>query len=498
MAIKFVDLTDLALETIIIPLIKNNGNEEDIPDPLKPYIDRLVDTQDFSGKLGEIKVLYPHDSPLGIIRLILVGLGKTDKITPETIRRAFGSVGNQLRLAKITEVGLLFSALTSKNAESVFEGIFLGNYRYLRYKTSKKDLTPELKDIHLICEDAQKKVIEKAFEYTKPIVQGTFLSRDLGNAPGNFANPAFLAEETLKLQELGLQVTVLDTEAIKEEKMGLFLAVAQGSLDTEPPKFIIAEYNPEKSEKTLVLIGKGITFDTGGISLKSSPGMEAMKYDMCGGAAVIGAMKAIALLKPQLRVIGLIPATPNVPDAKSYRPGDIITSRSEKQIEIVSTDAEGRNLLADTLDYAKKYNPTLVIDFATLTGACVIALGHINAGFYVNDKAEPLTDIIFAAGRKSGDYCWQMPLDQDYFEYLKSTHADFKHGGGRWGGSVTAAMFLKQFTDYPWIHVDIAGTSWKGGNMGGKTRYYNATNGATGFGVRLITEFIRKWETPLE
>jgi len=491
-----INQANLSLETLILSLATIDEIvevENDFPQDFKSYVKSIIDIRDFKGKLGEIKVIYPIQGPQGVKRIYFVGLGESEAITNESIRRAFGAVGSQLRKNKISQTGIFFTEKISKYAESVFEGLFLGNYRFFMYKTSEKEITQSLEKIQAICSDEQKNAIEEAYNYTHVTVQGTVLARDLGNTRSNHANPAFLANEALKLKELGIKVTVLNTDEIKKEKMNLFLAVAQGSLETEPPKFIIMEHIPEKIEKTLCLIGKGITFDTGGISLKQSTGMEAMIYDMCGAGTVIGAMKSIALLKPNIRIIGLVPATPNVPDARSYRPGDIITSRSQKKVEIISTDAEGRNLLADTLDYAKKYDPDLVIDFATLTGACVIALGHLYAGYYLNDKAEELKDLVFEVGQKSGDYCWHMPLDKDYFEYLKSTHADFKHTGGRWGGSVTAAMFLKQFTDYAWIHFDIAGTAWKGSTMGGKPRFYNAKEGATGFGVRLITEFIRNW-----
>ncbi len=491
-----INLANFTLETVILSLATVNEIVEfdnDFPNDFKSYVKSLIDIKDFKGKLGETKVVYPIDNPLGVKRIYVVGLGKLEEITYESIRRAFGTVGSQLRKSKIYQIGVFFTEKLCKYAESVFEGLFLGNYRFFVYKTSEKQRSQPLERLQAICPDDLKKLVEEAYNYTQATVQGTVLARDLGNTRSNHANPAFLADEAMKLSELGINVSVLDVDGIKKEKMNLFLAVAQGSIETEPPKFIIMEYIPKSFDKTLCLIGKGITFDTGGISLKQSTGMEAMIYDMCGAGAVIGAMKSIVLLKPNIRVIGLVPATPNVPDARSYRPGDIITSRSQKKVEIISTDAEGRNLLADTLDYAKKYDPDLVIDFATLTGACVIALGHLYAGYYLNDEAEELKDLIFEVAQKSGDYCWQMPLDKDYFEYLKSTHADFKHTGGRWGGSVTAAMFLKQFVDYPWIHIDIAGTAWKGGLMGAKPRFYNAKEGATGFGVRLITEFIRNW-----
>ncbi|MHA2294722.1 MAG: leucyl aminopeptidase [Candidatus Hodarchaeales archaeon] len=492
---KFIQLTEISSESLIIPLLKNGDSIGEIPGIFRPHVQLLIDGKDFNAKLGEIIVLYPVTRPYGVTRIFVVGLGSKTNMTHESIRRAFGSLGNKLRKNRIMKIDLLCNQEISKFAESVFEGIFLGNYRFVNYKTSEKDLTPELEEINVICNESLKKEVETAYTHAIANVDGTKLARDLGNTPSNHASPSFLAEKALDLQKLGINVEVLDAEEIKREEMGLFLAVAQGSLESEPPKLIIMEYKPTEFTKTLCLVGKGITFDTGGISLKPGEGMGAMKYDMCGAAAVIGAMKSIAKLQPNsVRVIGLVPATPNVPDAKAYRPGDIITSRSKKRVEIVSTDAEGRNLLADVLDYAKKFDPDLVIDLATLTGGCVVALGHVYAGFYVNNEAESLKETIYTAGKKSGDYCWQLPLEKDYFDYLKSSHADFKHSGGKWGSSVTAALFLKQFTSYPWIHIDIAGTAWKGSVMGGKPKFYNVKEGATGFGVRLIVEFIRSWK----
>ncbi len=486
-------------ETVVLPLIKKNGSYEEIPELFKKQIQLIINLKDFKGNVGELKTTYLPNTPKGIKRLIIVGLGTKDKLSAEQIRRAFGKVGNYLRAEKIMTTGVYFSSIIGKYPESVFEGIYLGNYRFLKYRTKKDELTPELDEIIAIIKPEEKDLIEKAEKYANATALGTNLARNLGNTPSNDATPTYLAEEAQKLEESGIKVTVLDTEAILQEKMNLFLAVAKGSIESDPPKFIIMDYNPKNASKTLCLVGKGITFDTGGISIKPSDGMERMKFDMSGAGLVIGAMKTIGLTKPNIRVVGLVPATPNVPDANAYRPGDIITSRSGLKVEIISTDAEGRNLLADALDFAKKYDPDMVMDFATLTGSMSVALGQINAGYFLNENAEKnpeLSKIIHIVGRKSGDYVWQMPLDEEYFERLKSPYADFKHTGGRPGGAVTAAMFLKQFTDYPWAHFDIAGVAYSEDTLGGKTkRYYNPTKGANGFGVRLIAEFIRKWSS---
>lgn len=486
---------DFIGETIIIAVTRVDNKPQipqDLPGPLEAHTRLIIEKSDFIAKLGEINNTFPSNLTFG--QLALVGLGDKTDISPESVRRAFGSLGSYLRSHSITEIGIYLTKPVINHTESLFEGIRLGNYRFTHYLTSKEKKEEPLTKLTVLGSGFPSGQIQQDFTRTDAIVQGTLLARDLGNLRSNHATPRRLASEATKLKELNLGVTVLNAAAIQNEQMRLFLAVAQGSLETDPPKFIIMEYNPETYTKTICLVGKGITFDTGGMNLKSGDGMLPMFYDMSGGGTVIGVMKSIALLKPNVRVVGLVPATPNVPDAQAYRPGDIIESRAGKQVEIISTDAEGRNLLADALDYAKKYDPDLVIDIATLTGGIMVALGHVNAGLYVNEAAAELAEVLFKAGRKSGDYLWQMPLDSDYFEYLKSPHADFKHSGGRYGSSVTAAMFLKQFTAYPWAHIDIAGVAFKGFNYGGKPQYYNPKKGATGFGVRLIMEFIRLWE----
>lgn len=494
--VKFELLNNFSLDTLIIPLIKKDDTQ--IPDELLDGIQFLDVVKKLKGLPGETKTIYLSGRSNNL-KVILVDLG--EKITAESVRRAFGAVGNKLRKEKVSKVGIIFSKDVG-HYESYFEGIFLGNYRFLSYKTKEENQSIALEELIAICPAEEQEAILQAESYAKATVTGTNLARDLGNTPSNDATPAYLAEQASKLQELGLglKVTILDTEDIKKENMGLFLAVAQGSLETEPPKFIIMEYNPEGTvEKTLCLVGKGITFDTGGITLKPGNGMGTMKFDMCGAAVVIGSMQTIAMLKPKhIRVIGLVPATPNVLDAKAYRPGDIITTRAGITVEIISTDAEGRNILSDALDYAKEFNPDLVFDFATLTGSKMIALGSLYAAYYLNQKAQELKGLsssIYQIGRKTGDYCWQMPLDEEYFEYLKSSYADFKHTGGRAGGSIIAAMFLSQFTtSYPWVHFDIAGSaSRKDIPKLGNDRYYNSTIGGTGFGIRFVSEFVRSW-----
>lgn len=483
---------------LVIPVLLVEDLIGQIDQGLKTVVQPIIDDNSFEGKHGQVYTT--HVANESYTRLTLVGIGNPADLTIEQTRRAFGYLGDHLRGSKRTDISIDCAFLTTVDnvqtyCEALIEGLLLGNYRFDQLKTNDKKKNPPLKSVNLVLGSEWHDQVESAIQYSLATTQGTVLARDLGNKPSNIATPAHLAEEALKLSELGLVITVLEADDIQKERMGLFWATAKASADHDPPKFIIMDYTPPNPQKTLCLVGKGITFDTGGITLKPGAAMGEMIYDMCGAGAVIGAMKTIALLKPQnIRVVGLVPSTPNMPGGGAYRPGDILTSRSGKTVEIISTDAEGRHLLADALDYAKKYQPDLVFDFATLTGSVVVGLGHFNAGFFINKEAEDLeglNQLIFKTGRQTGDWVWQLPLDNDYLVQLRSNHADLKHSGGRPGGTITAAMFLSQFTAYPWVHFDIAGTGWS--NSKRFAKHYLSHMGATGFGVRLVSEFIRQW-----
>ena len=305
------------------------------------------------------------------------------------------------------------------------------------------------------------------------------LARECANRPGNHCTPAILADEAKRLgKDFGLQVEVLNRKDVEKLGMGCFLAVAQGS--NEPLKFIVARYEGAgKSSAPLVLVGKGITFDTGGISIKPAGDMDEMKFDMGGAASVLGTLRAVAELKPKINVIGIIPACENMPSGTAVKPGDVVTSLSGQTVEILNTDAEGRLILCDALTYAERFKPAAVVDIATLTGACVVALGHHRSGLFCADDA--LATELNDAGQRALDPCWRMPLDDEYDDGLKSNFADMGNVGPRAGGAITAAMFLKRFTSkYAWAHLDIAGTAWKSG----------AAKGATGRPVPLLTEFV--------
>lgn len=482
---KLANISEYTGKNVVYSFYKDKP--DNMTTDVKTSLQPALELGDFSGKAGQVFVSYAKSS-----RLIILGLGNTEKVTSESIRRSFGTLGSKLRELKISSVAIDLTELSDKLfLEAAVEGVLLGNYRFTTLKTKDTDNKSPLTEIFFV---TSSKDFENVLSYSQATVEGTLLVRELGNLPSNILTPTYLASEAQKLSSQGLTVKVLEKDEILKEKMGLFEGVFKGSAHADPPKFIIMEYTPQSYSKTLVLVGKAITFDSGGISLKPGENMGDMKFDMLGGGAIIGAMKTISLVKPQnIRVIGLVPSTPNLPDAFSYRPGDILTSRIGKTVEVINTDAEGRMLLADALGYARDYKPDLVFDFATLTGAIVVGLGNVNAAYYLNEKSEVLNvkDLLFKCGRNTGDYIWQMPLDQDYKDQLKSSYADLKHVGGRPGGSITAAMFLNQFTDYPWVHFDIAGTAWT--NAGNKGSNYKAQTGATGFGVRLIMDFIRNW-----
>ena len=325
----------------------------------------------------------------------------------------------------------------------------------------------------------QAKAVQSGLAVGEAIGAGVELARECANRPGNHCTPTFLAEQAKKLaKDHGLKVEVLDRKAVEKLGMGSFLAVAQGS--DEPLRFIVARYEgAAKTQAPIVLVGKGITFDTGGISIKPAAEMDEMKYDMGGAASVLGTLRAVAELKPKLNLIGIIPSCENMPSGRAVKPGDVVTSMSGQTIEILNTDAEGRLILCDALTYAERFKPAVVVDIATLTGACVIALGHHNSGLFTADDA--LAADLLAAGQSALDPAWRMPLDEEYDEALKSNFADMGNVGPRAGGAITAAMFLRRFTaKYRWAHLDIAGTAWKSG----------AAKGATGRPVPLLTQFV--------
>jgi leucyl aminopeptidase len=364
------------------------------------------------------------------------------------------------------------------HAEALVAAVQDTLYTYRHTKPSAPAASP-LASVKLLCAKAQSAALGEGLKRGVAIAAGVELARECANRPGNHCTPSFLADEAERLgKEHGLKVEVLERKDVEKLGMGAFLAVAQGS--HEPLKFIVARWNgAAKSHAPVVLVGKGITFDTGGISIKPAAEMDEMKFDMGGAASVLGTLLAVAQLKAKVNLVGIIPACENMPDGKAVKPGDVVTSLSGQTIEILNTDAEGRLILCDALTYAERLKPAVVVDIATLTGACVVALGHHRTGLFCADDA--VVAELLAAGDSGLDPAWRLPLDEEYDEGLKSNFADMGNVGPRAGGAITAAMFLKRYTAaYPWAHLDIAGTAWKSG----------AQKGATGRPVPLLTHFV--------
>ena len=445
---------------------------------------------EFSAKVDE-QILFQPAGHLPAERVLLVGLGPAEEITAEKVRRAAGQAIQLVAEKKFGQMALALPDSIKGNlfatlVEAAAEGLLLASYRYDQFLDEKiKALRKLPKTVALVIDaEEDQKSSEAAVAKAQMLCQAVFLTRDLVNTPGNIKSPDFLAEQARAAADKStLTCKVLGKQELAREGCGALLGVAQGS--AREPRLIILQHNGgRKGQAPVALVGKGVTFDSGGISLKPAEKMDEMKMDMGGGAAVIGTMLAASLLALPVNLVGIIPAAENMPSATAYRPGDILTSLSGQTIEVLNTDAEGRLILADALTYAKRYQPKLVIDLATLTGACIIALGHHATAVLGNDQK--LVQSLLNAGEKSGERLWQLPLWDDYDQLIKSNVADVKNTGGRPAGTITAAAFLKKFAnDFRWAHLDIAGTAWRD-----QDRPY-IPKGGTGVGVRLLIEFLR-------
>jgi len=417
--------------------------------------------------------------------VLLVGLGKQDAFGQKAYGEAVKAAWRALLGTKIAQVTFSLAQLPVKDrtgdwaVRTAILALRNETYRFTQMK-SKPDVTQRaLKRVVFSIDAGDEKAVKLAAKQAVALANGMDLTRDLGNLPGNVCTPTYLANTAKKLaKDWKLKVEVLGQKQMEALKMGSLLSVAKGSV--EPPHFIVLQYHggPAKAAP-VVLVGKGITFDTGGISLKPGDAMDEMKYDMCGAGSVLGTLRAVAEMGLKLNVVGIIPTCENMPSGTATKPGDVVTSMSGTTIEILNTDAEGRLILADALTYAERFKPAAVIDIATLTGACIIALGHHNTGLFARDDA--LAGELLDAAKEAADPAWRMPLDDEYQDLLKSNFADVANIGGRPAGSVTAACFLARFTEaYPWAHLDIAGTAWKSG----------AAKGATGRPVPLLSQFL--------
>ena len=447
---------------------------------------QVLASGDVSAKSMETVFLH---APNGLLakRLLLIGGDKTGKFNAETLRKAAGTAVRAMKSKELRSLAFVLpentGANTAEYAVAITEGAILGDFDPNYYHSDKVDLSLQL---FTIVSDAKtdQAAVKRGVEYGRIVGESQNFTRDLVNEPGNKMTPTIMGERAKKMAaEVGLKCEVWSTDKIKELKMGAFWSVSQGS--EEPPALIVLEYTPvgAPAEPCVGLVGKGITFDSGGISIKPSEGMEKMKYDMAGGGAMLGAMRAIALLKPNVRVKAIVCASENMPDGKAQKPGDVQFAMNGKSIEIINTDAEGRLVLADGLCYARQLGCTHLIDAATLTGACVVALGMVHAGVFSNDAE--MTNRFMAAHKDAGEKFWQLPLDEEYSDMIRSNIADMVNSGGRWGGAVTAAKFLQEFVDdKPWIHLDIAGVAWTEENKPWIPK------GPSGIAVRSLVKFV--------
>ncbi|MBI5102540.1 MAG: leucyl aminopeptidase [Nitrospirae bacterium] len=477
--VKKISEKDCACDVLVLPFTEGDRG------PLKhlgPSIKAIIENTspfEFQGKKNEVLLLQTAGD-LRPKRLLLVGLGKKKEIVPETIRQAGGKA-----LSFVRDIGFSKPALSTitlsdlKVSPAVFmEGGILALYRYDLYK-SEKD-TKEIKEMTIL--STPSKSLSGELTEIKTLTRAVGLARDLVNTPANAMTPSHLAHTALALRKKGLSVSVLESADAEKLGMGAYLSVSRGS--DEPPKFIVLEYKGGR-KAPIVLIGKSVTFDSGGINIKPSDGLEKMKYDMAGGAAVLAVIKAVSELRLPVNLVGILPATENLPGGGATRPGDVVKAINGTTIEIINTDAEGRMTLADAIGYAKKFTPSAIIDIATLTGACAVAFGGDAVAMMGNDRR--IMETMKQSGEFTNEKVWEMPLFDEYREYLKSDIADIKNIGGRTGSLVTSAKFLSEFAgETPWVHLDIAGTAWTE-----KDRPYTP-KGASGIGVRLLFDVIRK------
>ncbi len=482
--------SDLVVVSLFQGVTEPGGAAGAVDNVLGGAITDLITLGDFAGKLEQMTVLYTQGT-LPAKRVLVVGLGERETFSLDVVRRVSAVAAREVARLGVSRYHSVVHGAGSGGlgaadaAQAVVEGTILGSYRFEQHKTEQAEPLVTLEALTLVeYDESAYAQMQQGARIGEVIAEATNLARDLANQPANYMTPTLLAEEAERAaQDANLRYEVLEEAQMAELGMGALLGVAQGS--NEPAKFIILEHNAGRDDlDTYVIVGKGITFDSGGLSIKPSEGMEGMKYDMSGAAVALGVLKAAAMLDLPLHVVGLIPATENLPGGRAYKPGDVLEAMSGLTIEVISTDAEGRLILADALTYAARYVPKAVVDLATLTGACVIALGHVASGLMGNDKEHLAA--IKSASEKSGEKVWELPLFDEYAQQIKSDVADAKNVGGRPAGTITAGLFLKKFAqDYPWAHLDIAGTA-----TSSKTFGYTV-KGCTGHGVRLLVQWLR-------
>lgn len=494
---EYKDVLSIKSDALVVFIPSDDKNSRTAKRKLETLLGKSISPtslKDITGKTGETTVLYTPER-FAARRIILTGIGESKKITLEYLRRAGAAAAKKSQDMKLSSISYILDIFDNGNIPltesleeiscTIAEGAGLGIYKYSTYFTDNDKKTNFLQTVSLIAHTKKLlKEVENGVNRAAAICNGVYLARDLGNTPGLDLYPetlAAIARDTCR--KAGCKVTVFDEKKIESLKMGGILSVSKGS--ERRPRFIIIEWNGGKrTEKPYVLVGKGVTFDTGGISLKPSANMADMKMDMAGAASVIGTMKIVAALNLPVNIVGLIPACENMPSGKAIRPGDVIRIMDGKTVEIDNTDAEGRLIVADALVYAKRFKPKAVVDLATLTGACVVALGHYATGMMGTD--DTVIDALKTAGDRSYERVCELPLYEEYEKLIRSNVADVKNVGGRWAGAITAGWFLKKFVDdYSWVHLDIAGTAILEEN-GDYTQ-----KGASGVGVRLLVEWLR-------
>ena len=455
----------------------------------KGFLSTLMKQGDFKGELYETRLFHTQGA-LPAKRVVLTGLGKKEEFDLEKWRGAASKAGQFIRNADIKQFAFPIKRFDDHSeadlTESFMTGLLLGVYQFNEFKTLERDKIKEIGELVLLGEKEEDiQWIADGLRVGQIISEAVYLARNLVNGPSNQVTPTVLAEKAQQIaKEHGMEIQVLEVNQAEAMGMGAFVAVAKGS--QEPGKFIVLEYNKGKGLETIALVGKGITFDSGGISIKPSENMDRMKDDMSGAAAVLATMQAGSKLQIPFHLVGILPATENLPSGKAYKPGDILKTLSGQTVEVISTDAEGRLILSDALTYSLRYQPKAIIDLATLTGACVIALGDYVIGLFGNDEA--LLKRIEEASSKTGEKVWRLPLWDEYFDYLKSDVADFRNVGTRAAGAIIGGIFLSKFVGkVPWVHLDIAGPA-----SIEKERPY-IPKGGTGVGVRLLVQLLRDW-----
>ncbi|PYS71504.1 MAG: leucyl aminopeptidase [Acidobacteria bacterium] len=467
----------------------NSGLLKTLDAAVGGMITEVIESEEFAAKQAETAYFHVSSKSLKARRVLLIGCGERDSYKAAQITQMAGTATRFLRVKNVKSIAIAPRAAgdAARVAQTVAVGAVMGLFELDKYRTKEKEKR-ELTSVTVVIENADRKAVQRGADRGRIIGESANFARDLANEPGAYLTPTILADRAKQVaKEFGLSIDILDQKQMEKLGMGSLLGVSRGS--DEPPKLVILKYEPSRLRSRkgdlLALVGKGITFDSGGISLKPGENMELMKYDMTGAATVIGTMRAIAQLKPSISVLGVAPCSENLPSGKATKPGDVLRAMTGKTIEVINTDAEGRLILADAIAYTRKLGATRIIDMATLTGAVSIALGDVNTAILGTDQK--LIDEVIASGNEVGEKFWQLPLDDEYTKQIKSDIADIKNVGGKKAGTITAAAFLKEFAeDTPWAHLDIAGTAW-----GDPATPYRS-KGPTGVAVRTLVEFIER------